>query len=106
MIENEFVNKRVWLGSIVLLASLLNYSCKYDDTRDTITPSVSCDTSKVTFAHTIKPILVSNCINCHSGLDPAGGLNYETYPGVASVATSGRLLGAIKHLPGFQPMPS
>jgi hypothetical protein len=104
MIEKEFVNKRIWLGGLVLLASLSNYSCKYDS-REDIAPTVSCDTSKVTFVLTIKPILVNNCVECHSGLNPAGGLNYATYPDVTAVATSVRLLGALKHLPGFQPMP-
>ncbi len=33
----------------------------------------------VAFTHDIAPILVNNCVRCHSGNDPKGGLSMETF---------------------------
>ena len=33
----------------------------------------------VTFTQDIAPILVNNCVRCHSGNDPKGGLSMETF---------------------------
>jgi mono/diheme cytochrome c family protein len=65
----------------------------------------SCDTSNVTFSGTIFPLLQNSCIGCHSGAAAGGQIDLSSYQGVASVANNGRLLGAISHSPGFQPMP-
>jgi hypothetical protein len=67
--------------------------------------SAGCDTTLFKFTNDIKPILANNCIGCHSGAAPPLGINLTTYDGVRQVALSGRLLGAITHSPGYQPMP-
>lgn len=64
----------------------------------------ACDTTLFTYT-AVKKIVDANCINCHSGNTPSGGLNYSTYAGLKSVADNGRLLGAISHTTGFTPMP-
>ncbi|MCF8368491.1 MAG: hypothetical protein K9G76_05565 [Bacteroidales bacterium] len=67
--------------------------------------TISCDSSNVSYPGTVQPILDVYCISCHSGPVPAGGSNLTVYSDVAFLAQSGLLLGAIKHLEGFQPMP-
>ena len=84
-------------------ASTLITSCTYDS-RSGIEPTL-CDTTKVTYSLTIRPILINTCIECHSATNPSDNLNYENYTDIAAVAKDGRLLGAIKHLPGYVPMP-
>jgi hypothetical protein len=64
----------------------------------------ACDTTVFTYT-AVKKIVDANCINCHSGPSPAGGLNYSTYQGLKAVADAGRLLGAITHSSGYTPMP-
>jgi uncharacterized membrane protein len=64
----------------------------------------ACDTSVFTYT-AVKKIVDANCINCHSGATPSGGLNYSTYAGLKAVADNGRLAGAVTHSAGYTPMP-
>ncbi len=78
-------------------------SCIYDSRNDKLI--APCDTTKVSFSLTIKPIFQNNCVVCHSTADAAGGLDFESYDGARIPALDGRLVGAVKHLPGYIPMP-
>lgn len=66
---------------------------------------VLCDTNNFTYNAGIMPIMQQNCVGCHSSSVPSGGVILSTHSGVATVSQNGRLLGAIKHLSGFSPMP-
>lgn len=66
--------------------------------------SNTCDTTQFSYT-AVKKITDANCINCHSGAAPAGGLNYSAYAGLKAVADAGRLLGAVTHSAGYTPMP-
>ncbi|MCB0806298.1 MAG: hypothetical protein KDC05_10905 [Bacteroidales bacterium] len=76
-----------------------------NDTTFTTIDTTECDSSNVTFPGTVYPILQENCITCHSQPVPAAGLDFTDYEDLAFVAQSGQLLGAIKHLAGYTPMP-
>ncbi len=89
---------------LTVLCVVIITSCTYDS-REEVESLVTCDTTNVTLSLTILPILNNNCIVCHSGASPAGGLDYENYSDLFSVANDGRLVGAINHLDGFEPMP-
>ena len=78
-------------------------SCTYDS-REDFDP-ITCDTTDITYSLTVQQILNNNCIACHSTADPAAGLNFETQAGAIVAARDGRLIGSIKHLPGYTPMP-
>ncbi len=65
----------------------------------------ACDTSNVKFSTTVKPIIDNNCMGCHSGSSPAGGIALTNYSQIKTVAANGRLLGSIEHAPGYSPMP-
>jgi hypothetical protein len=97
---------RTGLNTILLtvLSVAIITSCTYDS-REEVESLMTCDTTNVTLSLTIWPILSNNCIVCHSGAAPAGGLDYENYNDLLSVANDGRLVGAINHLDGFEPMP-
>lgn len=64
-----------------------------------------CNTTNVTFSGFVSPLLTTNCVGCHSGGAPSGGIALNTHAGVRTVALNGRLFGAISHASGFQPMP-
>jgi mono/diheme cytochrome c family protein len=64
-----------------------------------------CDSSKFTFAAAIQPMLNNYCKGCHSTAAPSKGVILDTYNGVLAVAQDGRLVKAIRHLPGATPMP-
>ncbi len=67
--------------------------------------TAACNTENVTFAGTIKPLLQTKCVGCHSATTSSGGVNLTTHAGVVAAASDGRLLGAVSHTQGYSPMP-
>jgi hypothetical protein len=61
-----------------------------------------CDTTMFTYSGSITKIINTNCIACHQ----SGTVLLNSYSSVKALVDNGRLLGAIKHQSGFQPMPS
>ena len=95
-------NQRLSGQQIGLIASWILQGAKNETCDENPT---GCNTTNVTFAGFVSPLLMTNCVGCHSGGAPSGGVTLNTYDGVRAVAISGRLYGAISHAPGFQPMP-
>jgi len=61
-----------------------------------------CDSTKYTYAADIAKMINTNCVACHS----SGNVLLNAYNGVKTVADNGRLMGALKHQGGYQPMPN
>jgi mono/diheme cytochrome c family protein len=74
-------------------------------------PDSQCDTiGTISFSSQVNPIIRGNCIGCHNSTQANGGVILEGYAQVAAYAQTLRngtpvLLGVIKRLSGFQPMP-
>lgn len=64
-----------------------------------------CNTEDVSFGTDVVPVIDNNCIGCHSGPSPQGGVLLESYTNVKSVVNSGQLEGAITWAAGYTPMP-
>lgn len=64
-----------------------------------------CDSTQFTFASSVRPLLQSACVGCHSGTFPGGGVPLSTYEQIQAVASNGRLWGAVDHQQGFSAMP-
>jgi cytochrome c5 len=73
--------------------------------RDCSNDTAGCDTTNVTYATHIQPIMQRACTGCHSGSNPSASINLTDRTVVASMATSGRLYGSMAHLAGFAAMP-
>ena len=73
--------------------------------QNTTCASTSCDTTLVTYASTVKPIITDYCLGCHSGSAPSANISYETFAGVKATVTNGTFWGSINHDAGFSPMP-
>ncbi len=106
-IKRISIKFRVLIASITIVFVL--YSCYYDS-KEYLYPQVdsSCDTTNVTFQSSIAPIMDQYCLSCHSNSTAASfgsNIKLEDYADVKSYADKGNLLGAIKQLPGFTPMP-
>lgn len=71
----------------------------------TCNDSAACNTTNVTFSASVKPILQNYCNGCHGGSSPLGNVDYNTYNGVKTTVTNGKLLGSVQHLSGYSPMP-
>ena len=91
------------LIAFTFFALMLLYSCSYDNEEEYYGLN-ECDTTNVTFSETIDPIISRNCKSCHYEGNGTG-ITLVTYNNIQTVAESGKLLGALKHLPGYDPMP-
>jgi mono/diheme cytochrome c family protein len=90
--------------AILMCLVVLLQNCTYD--KEAIVPISNCpDTSDVSYAASVAPILRANCFSCHGNGSSLGNVSLDTYDKIKDLATSGRLLGSISHLPGFHPMP-
>jgi len=83
--------------------------CYYDN-EETLYPQTgtACDTTNVTYTATVKPILQSSCLGCHStAAAPGSGNNIrlENFNDLKTYVTNGKLYGAISHSAGYSPMP-
>ena len=88
---------------VFILVLLSVPSCSYDNLDDYYSDAV-CDTLDVTFSDDVYPIIDRNCLGCHYAGNSIG-IELETYSDIVALAGQGRLQGAIKHLPGYEPMP-
>jgi hypothetical protein len=61
-----------------------------------------CDSTKFTYSLDIAPIIDKNCISCHV----TSNIKIGDHVGLQTVALDGRLMGALNHEFGYQPMPS
>ena len=89
----------------LLGAVLLINSCYYDVEED-LYPTLECKTTGVTYTATVLPILQQNCLVCHNAQANFGNVTLQGYDNLMRYVNSGQLLGAIKHQPGFSPMPN
>lgn len=90
--------------ALVLLLSMTISACYYD-VEEEIYPSTECDTIDVTYSVDVVNILKNNCYVCHDQATNEGNVTLEGYDRLKTYATNGKLLGVIKHLPGFPEMP-
>lgn len=97
---------RMWKALFtVLFLTLALSSCYYDSQEFLYPQASSCDTSAITFAGSVKPVIDNYCVGCHSGGAPSGSVNLDGYQNVYSVAQSGKLVNAIYGTGGLIQMP-
>lgn len=96
--------RKVLVLQVIAMLGLLSPGCYYDK-EELLYPDTGCDTAQVTFTGTIAPLISNQCKVCHSAAVASGGVALETHAQVKTWVDNGRLLSAIKHAPGVQPMP-
>ena len=92
-------------SGLILAASLS--SCYYDNV-ETLTAGNVCDTSAVSYANDIVPVLQGNCYVCHgtgSYTSSGAGILVEGYEATADLANTGFLTAVIDWTDGASPMP-
>lgn len=99
------VMKRFGFFELLLSLALLTAGGCYYDVEEELYPSEECDTANVTYSADISPAIQNNCLVCHSNAARLGNITLEGYDNLKAQVNNGRLLGAIKHQPGFAPMP-
>jgi ABC-type glucose/galactose transport system permease subunit len=96
------------LATIVVVILIYTLSGCYYDREDVLYPGgASCDTSNVTYSGTVAPLINQYCsgTSCHGGAGSASGIQLDSYAGIKTKITDGRLWGAINWQAGFSPMP-
>lgn len=79
-------------------------SCAYN-IEEELYPGEECDTMNVTYQAVIVPIIENRCFECHNNQAVPSGIPLEGYANIKGIIDAGRLIGAIRHLNGFSPMP-
>lgn len=99
------MKKFISYTAAALIAVIFN-GCYYDVAEE-LYPlnNAPCDTSNVTYAESVLPILQGSCTSCHSGSSPSGNVSLDGYNNVKTYADNGKLMGAISHASGYAPMP-
>lgn len=87
-----------------LTASLIVSGCYYDNEEE-LYPGNICITENMSYTNNVLVILENNCYTCHDQTSNQGGVTLEGYANLKTYVDNGKLLGAIKHLPGFPQMP-
>lgn len=73
--------------------------------QNTTNCGTNCDSTQFLYSANVRSILNSYCVGCHGNVNPEAGIDLTAYNSVRNVALNGRLMGAITHAPGYQPMP-
>ncbi|RTL56110.1 MAG: hypothetical protein EKK37_16645 [Sphingobacteriales bacterium] len=94
-----------FLTAIFVFSSCYLFSSCYYDVEKQLYPPSGCDTTNATYASYIAPLMQNNCTACHSTAAPSANIILDTYNGVKSAATSGKLYGSMSHASGFIAMP-
>lgn len=84
---------------------MLGLSSCYYDVEEELYTSTGCDYTNISYTATVLPILIDNCLSCHSNASNSGNISLEGYDKVKTYVDNGELLGSIKHASGYSPMP-
>ena len=88
---------------LTISAAMHLTSCSYEKADIPVPDCVALSTA--TFSAIIAPVIQNKCDGCHNNTNSRGNISLEGYDKIKQMATSGRLLGTIRHTPGFSPMP-
>jgi hypothetical protein len=88
--------------ALILFLLLCPCGCKNYNTVDLYPP---CDTTNVTYSGSIHPIVVANCLPCHSLTNYNGFICLDNADSARIPAKDGRLIKAVTHDPSVIPMP-
>ena len=100
--------KKIIVSALLISSALV--ACKSSQKSTASTTPAKPETPAaagpvVTFAIDIKPILQQYCTRCHNQNEKAG-YNFEEITFAKKAGANGELLGTIKHMDGFDPMPA
>ena len=95
---------KAWL--FTLLVPVMTAGAGSCTAEQALLPEAPCGIPEtVLYSTQVARIFYNNCIACHSDANRLGGISLEGYENAKQVVKGGRLLGAVRHAPGFSPMP-
>jgi hypothetical protein len=97
---------RKFLLALLLIGGFVGYlsGCS-KQSADKLERSTGCDTTNVSYALQVLPILQNNCYSCHSGTTPPTGIGLDSYAKLKTFAGNGFLVDAVTQNGIVTPMP-
>jgi hypothetical protein len=100
---NIMLKKVSFFAILATIISLSVPSCYYDNEQE-LYGTTTCDTTAVSYANDIVPILENNCYGCHdNGNFSISNAQFDNYNLLKTYATGGGLIGRINDV--SSPMP-
>ncbi|MBL7904526.1 MAG: hypothetical protein JNL22_05845 [Bacteroidales bacterium] len=95
------------LTALLVALTVAVSSCYYDKEEELYPqiPGSECDTTNVSYAQFVAPLMATNCNGCHSEAAPSGNVVTSTYEGLKISVNSGQFRKAINHESGASAMP-
>lgn len=98
--------KSLWTLCLILLVTACAKSNEEDERVGSMGGSGNCNTTNMSYATDIVPIIQANCYACHSNANQSiSSISLEGHSNLKVVADDGRLVGVITHASGYPPMP-
>lgn len=95
------------LIAIMAFAGFVLSGCYYDNAEEVYYYyQFTCDTTAISYAADVEPIINTQCLSCHSGAAPDGNVSLENYAEVQAAAQNGSLHGTITATNGYSIMPT
>jgi hypothetical protein len=101
-----------WLAGVAMATlvtlSIITPSCTYSHGEPDPVPCIT-DSASITYSAVVAPIIQANCRDaCHNtaNYQTQGGFqNFDQFAVLQNHARSGRLMGCLRHEPGYPAMP-
>ncbi len=92
---------------VLIICLLFLVTACYNDNEYDLYPfsATQCDSTNVTYAGTIAPIVSANCNICHSASLASGSVITDNYDDLRVIVDNGKLWGAVNWQSGFSQMP-
>ena len=91
---------------LFVISVFLFAGCYYDNEADLYQfYQNQCDTTSISYSADIEPIMVTQCVSCHSGTNPDGNVGLENHSEVQFSAENGSLYGCVTNTNDFNIMP-
>lgn len=98
--------KKIFLkGLLLIIVNTCMIACSKQSEDKLKQNSSGCDTTDISFANDVLPIIKANCYSCHGNGEADGDISLDGYSNLKLRANSGDLEGTVKYLDGYPPMP-
>lgn len=98
------MKNHILVSVFALVIIVFFVQCKKDNVESSQQQNTNtCDTVNVTYSKIVNILSANSCAGCHGS---SASVPLDNYNNVKTIALSGRLTGAVEHLPGYTPMPN
>lgn len=100
--------KKITVTAFIITSTLIACKTAEKSTAKASTPAPAATAAPegaITYAVDIKPVMEKYCVQCHNANQKAG-YNFFELSHVKRAGANGELVGTMRHLDGYDPMPA